>query len=133
MAMLKGQIDGDGYIEIGEQKQYNKKTKELVRSTIRYKLVLRLNIRDIKLIEYIFSILQIGKIDYIENNTQIRYIISKTELKEIFIPQILYYDLQFLTTNRIKQYNLLIYQIENKINHWDLINTRDLLPLHPIL
>jgi hypothetical protein len=38
MAMFLGFIDGDGYITIIEQKQYNKKTKDLVRSTIQMKL-----------------------------------------------------------------------------------------------
>lgn len=34
VAMFTGLIDGDGYIELGEQKQYSRKTKELVTSTI---------------------------------------------------------------------------------------------------
>jgi hypothetical protein len=83
MAMFKGLIDGDGYIEIGEQKQSHKKTKELVCSTIRCKLSLRLNVRDIKLINYIKDTLLIGNIDLIENKTIIRYRIYKNDLKNV--------------------------------------------------
>jgi len=38
MAMFMGLVDGDGYIEIGPQKQYNKLTKILVKSTVRARL-----------------------------------------------------------------------------------------------
>jgi len=36
--MFMGLVDGDGYIEIGPQKQYNKLTKILVKSTVRARL-----------------------------------------------------------------------------------------------
>ena len=44
---------GDGYIEIGPQKQYNKLTKSPVKSTIRARLVVRLHNRDADLLSYI--------------------------------------------------------------------------------
>ena len=46
MSMFLGLVDGDGYIEIGPQKQYAKKTKELRETTIRVRLVIRLHRRD---------------------------------------------------------------------------------------
>lgn len=52
LAMFMGFIDGDGYFDIGEQKQYNKKTKAPARSTIRIRLASNLNIRDLALLEY---------------------------------------------------------------------------------
>lgn len=38
-----GMMDGDGYFDIGPQKQYNKKTKDSVRPTIRIRLGINKN------------------------------------------------------------------------------------------
>ena len=46
MVMFIGFMDGDGYFDVGEQKQYNKTTKTLVKSTIRIFLASNVNIRD---------------------------------------------------------------------------------------
>src|SRR5690606_15007247 len=64
MAMFVGLVDGDGYIEIGarQQKQYNKLTKILVKSTIRARLVIRLHNRDEALLRYLTTILGVGSI-----------------------------------------------------------------------
>jgi len=56
MAMLIGLVDGDGYIEIGTQKQYHKKTKNLVKSTIKSRLVIRLHSKDRNLLQTSFTI-----------------------------------------------------------------------------
>ena len=56
MSMLMGLVDGDGYIEIGPQKQYNK-SSVLPKSTIRARLVIRLNNRDRDLLVYITKVL----------------------------------------------------------------------------
>jgi hypothetical protein len=53
MSMFRGLMYGDGYIEIGPQKQYNKLTKSPVKSTIRARLVVRLHNRDADLLSYI--------------------------------------------------------------------------------
>ena len=52
MAMFIGFMDGDGYFDIGEQKQYNKVTKALVNSTIRIRLASNVHVRDLSLLEY---------------------------------------------------------------------------------
>jgi len=39
MSMFVGLVDGDGWIEIGPQKQYHKITKSLKLSTIRIRLL----------------------------------------------------------------------------------------------
>lgn len=62
MAMFLGFIDGDGYFDIGEQKQYNKKTKLLVKSTIRIRLASNLHARDTEFLELIVRTLGVGKI-----------------------------------------------------------------------
>ena len=56
MSMFKGLVDGDGYIERGPQKQYNK-SSIIPRSTIRARLVLRLHSRDIEFITYLTKVL----------------------------------------------------------------------------
>ena len=59
LAMFMGFIDGDGYFDIGEQKQYNKKTKAPARSTIRIRLASNVNIRDLALLEYFVETLKV--------------------------------------------------------------------------
>lgn len=56
MAMFIGFMDGDGYFDIGEQNQYNRKTKSLVKSTIRIRLASNVHIRDLKLLEYFVEV-----------------------------------------------------------------------------
>ena len=46
MSMFVGFVEGDGYIEIGPKKQYNKSAKFPAQSTIRARLVIRLHSRD---------------------------------------------------------------------------------------
>ena len=47
MSLFIGFMDGVGYFDIGEQKQYNKITKTLVKSTLRIRLATYVNIRDL--------------------------------------------------------------------------------------
>jgi hypothetical protein len=118
MSMFMGLVDGDGYIEIGPQKQYNLSSIE-PRSTIRARLVLRLHSRDTDLITYLTKVLSIGSISSLKSVNQTRLIITKKDLTTVIIPLIKLYNLNFLTSNRIRQYGLLNYTIENKIIHWE--------------
>nr|QID02854.1 hypothetical protein [Orbilia oligospora] len=119
MAMFMGIVDGDGYIEIGPQKQYNKKTKLSVKSTIRARLVIRLHTRDEDLLNYLVKVLGTGSLSHLNSVNQIRLIFSKKDLISIIIPLIKEYNLEFLTNNRRNQYALLTYIIENNVVHWD--------------
>nr|QBM09632.1 hypothetical protein [Dactylella sp.] len=119
MAMFMGVIDGDGYIEIGPQKQYNKISKLPVKSTIRARLVIRLHSRDKDLLNYLVKVLGTGSLSNLDSINQIRLIFSKKDLISIIIPLIKKYNLEFLTNNRINQYALLTYILENNIVHWD--------------
>lgn len=126
MAMLIGFIDGDGYFDIGEQKQYNKKTKALARSTIRIRLASNVNIRDLTLLEYFVETLKVGKIDTMSGNReQVRVIFSKKDLLAVILPLIKEYNLQFLTSQRAKQFALANYILENSITHWDNVNFKE--------
>ena len=52
MSMFLGFIDGDGYIDVGEQTQQNKKTKLKTRSTIRLAMGIALDARDLYVLKY---------------------------------------------------------------------------------
>ena len=127
MAMFLGLVDGDGYIEIGPQKQYQKKTKLLVRSTIRARLVIRLNNRDTELLIYISERLKVGSISILHEINQTRLIFSKKDLTTVILPLINKYNLQFLIYNRLEQFKLLKYILKNNIKYWDKVNTNDII------
>ena len=126
-AKFKGLIDGDGYIEIGEQKQSHKKTKQPTRSTIRCKKVLRLQVKDKDLIYMLNEVFGVGKVSKINvpgstAGYQYRIIFSKADKKSVILPLIKKYNLKFLTYNRIKQFNLLKHILDNNIINWDSLN-----------
>lgn len=56
IGFVLGLFDGDGYIEIGPQKQYNK-SGNTPRSTIRARLVIRLHSIDVSLLTYLTKVL----------------------------------------------------------------------------
>jgi hypothetical protein len=116
MALFMGFIDGDGYFDIGEQKQYNKSTKILVKSTIRIRLATNVHNRDLPLLEYFVKTLGVGKISNMSGDReQVRVIFSKKDLVTVILPLIKEYDLQFLTFQRINQFALLKYILDNSI------------------
>lgn len=126
MSMFIGFMDGDGYFDIGEQKQYNKKTKVPTRSTIRIRLASNVNIRDLALLEYFVETLKAGKIDTMSGDrNQVRVIFSKKDLTTIILPLIKEYNLEFLTSQRAKQYALVNYILDNYITHWDNVNFKE--------
>jgi hypothetical protein len=119
-----GLIDGDGYIEIGPQKQYSKfsNSKYHTKSTIRSRIVLRLQAKDRELLNLIANILKIGKIDELKSKNQYRLIIHKTDIFNIIYPFLTNNNIEFLVYNRRKQFFLLKYIIENNIKYWEDIN-----------
>jgi hypothetical protein len=48
-------------------------------------------------------------------------VVYNFELKYILIPLFLKNNLFFLTENRVEQYNLLLYTIENNIKKWEFL------------
>lgn len=126
MAMFIGFMDGDGYFDVGEQKQYNR-NKTPARSTIRIRLACNLNVRDLTLLEYFVKILGVGKIDYsmMAKKEQVRVIFSKKDLLTVLIPLIKKYNLMFLTSQRAKQFAQVNYILDNSIIHWDAFNFKE--------
>lgn len=126
MAMFIGFMDGDGYFDIGEQKQYYKATKALVKSTIRIRLASNINVRDISFLVYFLKVIGVGKISTMSGGReQVRIIFSKKDLVTVILPLITKYNLQFLTSQRIKQFALFKNILENSIIHWNNINFKE--------
>lgn len=126
MSMFMGLVDGDGYIEIGPQKQYNA-SGNTPKSTVRARLVIRLHTRDESLLIHLRDVLGVGSISILQATKEntgglVRLIFSKKDLTTVIIPLIKEYNLQFLTLNRYKQFALLNYIIDNNIVHWENVN-----------
>lgn len=115
-------MDGDGYFDIGEHKQYNKVTKAHVKSTIRIRLASNVHVRDLPLLEYFTQVLGVGKISPMSGREQVRVIFSKKDLVTVILPLIKKYNLQFLTSQRVKQYLFLNYILDNSIVQWENVN-----------
>lgn len=115
MEKFIGFVDGDGYIEIGPQKQYNK--NGTARSTIRLRLTIRLHENDRELLELFNSVLNMGKTDYLKKEKQYRLNIYKADIYNTLYPYLIDNNLEFLIYNRRKQFFLLRYIFENNIKH----------------
>lgn len=113
IAFLVGFIDGDGYFQI------TKTTKGYI--TIR--LVIGLGLEDISTLEYIQSVLKLGKITIYRDhkNPSCRLVINKTDLQEIIFPLLIHYNIFFLTDTRRTQFDLAMYIIENELKYFDEI------------
>ena len=121
LELFIGILDGDGYIEIGPQKQYNnnKNPNNQPNSTVRSRIVLRLHKNDKDLLTFFKNELKIGKIDELKKENQYRLIISKTDTLSIIYPFLKNNNIEFLTYNRRRQFFLFKYIVENNITHWE--------------
>lgn len=101
LAFLIGFIDGDGFI--GIQKSY--------KDSITIHLTISLHLEDITILNYIQSVLKIGKIYCYPNRKSptVRLIFNKSELQEVLFPLLIYHKLFFLTETRREQYNIAVY------------------------
>lgn len=120
MGIFVGFVDGDGYLKINKT--------NIKRGYISIELVISLDLRDLELLNYIKSILKIGRI-YIYKST-CKYIIGKVDLQEIVFPLLRYHNIAFLHKNRLIQYNNCIFILENNILKYNdyviAINSLDL-------
>jgi hypothetical protein len=113
ISFLVGLIDGDGYIQI------TKTTKGFI--TI--KLVIGLGLDDLAILEYIHSVLKLGKITINRDhrNPICKLIINKTDLQEIVFPLLIYHNIFFLTNTRRDQFDLAIYIFKNNLKSFENI------------
>lgn len=88
LAMLVGLIDGDGYVSV----------TKTPKGYIRINLIISLDIRDLPLLIYVKSVLEIGNINTypkIKEKKTCKLVINSTDLKEIFFPLLMYHNLFF--------------------------------------
>jgi len=124
--ILLGLLDGDGYFDIGAQKQYNKNPNNQPKSTIRIRLGINLQFKDKELLELIIKNLGIVKIDYSKNKNQYRLIFYQKDILNVIYPYIKSNHFHFLVYNRQKQFFLYKYILENNIKHWDNLNFEEI-------
>jgi len=115
IAFLVGFIDGDGYIQI------TKTTKGF----IAIKLVIALQLKDLSTLEYIQSVLDIGKISISKDQRSplCKLIINRTDLQEVLFPLLFHHNIFFLTKSRRDQFDLAIHIFKQDIKHFDMIDT----------
>jgi LAGLIDADG DNA endonuclease family protein len=117
LAFLTGFIDGDGYIQITKTSK----------GFITIKLIISLHLKDISTLEYIQSVLKLGKIN-IYNDLQkptCKLTINRTELQEVLFPLLIHNNIFFLTETRINQFNLAMYILKNDIKMFNEIPLKE--------
>ena len=120
LSFLVGLIDGDGYIQI------TKTTKGF----IAIKLVISIHLNDLSTLEYIHSVLKIGKITIYKDlkSPTCKLIINKTDLQEVLFPLLLHYNIFFLTETRINQFNLVMLIMSENIKLFESIPSKNNIP-----
>ena len=113
LAFLAGIIDGDGYIQIC------KTTKGF----ISIKLIIQIHLEDLSTLEYIHSVLKLGKITISRDHKSpnCKLIINKTDLQDVFFPLLIHHGIFFLTESRRTQFNLAMCLFEKDVKKFDLI------------
>ena len=113
VAFIAGLIDGDGYIQI----------TRTTKGFITIKLVITIHLEDLSTLEYIHSVLKLGKItiyrDHKSPNCSLR--ISRTDLQEVLFPLLLHHGIFFLTEVRRAQFNLAMFILKEEIKIYDQI------------
>ena len=120
IAFLVGLIDGDGYIQI------TKTTKGF----IAIKLIICLSLEDISSLEYIYSVLKIGKLQIYRDlkNPICKLVISKTDLQEVIFPLLIHHNIYFLTESRRAQFDLAMLIIKNDLKLFNQISNYNKVP-----
>lgn len=111
IAFLVGLIDGDGYILV----------TRTTKGFITIKLVITIHLEDISTLEYIHSVLKLGKIsinrDHKSPNCSLK--INRTDLQEVLFPLLLHHGIFFLTDNRRAQFDLAMFILKNEKKVYD--------------
>nr|QCI56425.1 hypothetical protein [Hypsizygus marmoreus] len=120
IAFLAGLIDGDGYIQV----------TRTTKGFITIKLVITIHLEDISTLEYIHSVLKIGKIsinrDHKSPNCSLK--ISRTDLQEVLFPLFLHHGIFFLTETRRAQFDLALFIFKKEKKVYDQIPTITEIP-----
>lgn len=136
LAFLVGLIDGDGYIQVAKTSK----------GFITIKLVISLHLEDLSTLEYIHSVLKIGKINIYKDlkSPTCKLVINKTDLQEILFPLLIHHKIFFLTNTsptgtpkgdlrgpprgRMAQFNLAMHTMKNEIKLYNEIPSLNNIP-----
>ncbi len=120
IAFLTGLIDGDGYIQV----------TRTMKGFIAIRLVISIHLEDISTLEYVKSVLKLGKItinrDHISPNCKL--IINRTDLQEILFPLLLHHKIFFLTETRRAQFNLAMFILKADKKVYDILPAKEEIP-----
>lgn len=114
IAFFVGLIDGDGYIQI----------TRTGKGFVAIKLVISLHLEDISTLEYLHSVLKIGKLTRWPDlkSPCAKLIINRTDLQEVIFPLLLHHGIFFLTETRRTQFDLAMFIFKNEIKNFDTLH-----------
>lgn len=120
LAFLVGLIDGEGYIQISKTSK----------GFIAMKLVISLHLEDLSTLEYIHSVLKLGKINIYKDlrSPTCKLVINKTDLQEVLFPLLINNKIFFLTDTKVDQFNLAMYILKNDIKLYNEIHNIKNIP-----
>ena len=108
LSIFVGFIDGDGYLSITKSKK----------GFLTIKFVISLHRNDLSTLEYFQSILKLGKIYIYEKTNTCVLVINRTDLQKYIFPLLMYHKIFFLTENRTKQFNKILYIFKNNLLYY---------------
>jgi hypothetical protein len=113
ISFLVGLIDGDGYIQV----------TRTPKGYITIKLIIGLHLEDISTVEYIKSVLKLGKITINKDHKSpnCKLIFNRTDLQEIIFPLLIHHGIFFLTETRKYQFDLAMVILKNDTKLFDEI------------
>jgi LAGLIDADG DNA endonuclease family protein len=120
LAFLAGLIDGDGYIQVSRT----------TKGFITIKLVISLHLEDISTLEYIRSVLKIGKLTIYRDlkSPCCRLVINRTDLQEVLFPLLIHHGIFFLTETRKAQFDLAMFILKNDKKVYDQLPAIEDIP-----
>ena len=120
IAYLVGLIDGDGYIQI----------VKTTKGYISIKLIICLSLEDISSLEYIYSVLKLGKIQVYRDykNPVCKLVINKTDLQEVIFPLLIHHKIYFITESRRAQFDLAMFIFNNDLKLFNQISCFNKVP-----
>jgi len=120
IAFLVGLMDGDGYIQI----------TRTTKGFITIKLVISVHLEDISTLEYIQSVLKLGKITVNPDHKSpsCKLIINRTDLQEVLFPLLLHHGIFFLTESRRSQFDLAMFILKDDQKVYDEIPAIENIP-----
>ncbi len=92
-------------------------------------MVISLGLEDLSILEYIQSVLKLGKITIYRDhrNPICKLIINKTDLQEVVFPLLIHHNIFFLTNTRRNQFDLAIHIFKNNLKSFEnLPNINDI-------